>query len=133
MELVDYKPVIKPTLLLDAGKLLKPKFRKEWSENNHTRGYCYLLSEVLYHYFPNYINYTPRMVYVGNETHWYLQNDETGEIADFTAQQYGLPIPYYMGIKRAFFKGAIETERGYISRNGYKLHKLMKNFYHGQN
>ena len=131
---MEISELIKYTLLVDRGNLLKPKFRKEWKESNYLRGYCYLLSEVFYHFFPQFKDFTPRMMYINDsETHWYLCNEETGEIFDPTTYQYSFPLEYVISTKRAFFKGGIQTERGWISKNGMKLYKIMKNFKHGQN
>ena len=118
--------LIKEAILKDQGSLLKPKYRKEWTEENYLRGYCYLVSEVLYHYVDAFKDYRPFMIYMSEtDTHWFLMNEKTRDIADYTADQYPA-IPYQLAMKRMFFKGSIQTERGYISKNGYKLAKMLK-------
>jgi len=123
---INMEELIKEAILKDRGNLLKPKYREEWTEENYLRGYCYLVSEVLYHYVPTFKDYRPYMIYMTeSETHWFLKNDQTGDIADYTAGQYG-GIPYQLAMKRGFFKGSIQTERGFISKNGHKLAKMLK-------
>ena len=58
--------------LKDRGNLLKPQYKRIWSEDNPLRGYCYLASEWVYHHVPFISkNFTPRMLYVNNdETHY---------------------------------------------------------------
>ena len=110
----------------NQGKLLKPKFKKEWTEENYLRGYCYLVAEALYHYATTYKDYRPYMIYMSEtDTHWYLKNEQTGNIADFTADQYSGGIPYQLGMRNGFFKGGVQTERGFISKNGHKLAKKL--------
>lgn len=128
---MDYKTLIKKTLLIDEGKLLKPHYKKQWSKNNHTRGYCYLISEVFYHFFPEFKNYFPHVIRVNNETHWYLVNRDTGEIVDLTSEQYSKELDYGKGTKCPFFKGGIETERGWISNKGMKLYDIMNTIKNG--
>jgi hypothetical protein len=125
----ELKNLIKEIILKDSGNLLKSKFKKEWTESNYTRGYCYIVSEFLYHFYPLYFEYTPHMLYVDGETHWFLKNTQTGEIVDLTASQYPFDLDYSKATKRAFFKGGIPTERGYISKNGMKFYKTMKSIY----
>jgi hypothetical protein len=116
--------MVNEATLHDKGKLLKPKFQRLWSEENHLRGYCYLVSEWVWHYVPIADSLTPRMLYVGEETHWFLQSDENGDVIDLTAGQYNFPLDYTVATKRAFFKGAIQTNKGWISRNGHKFSKI---------
>lgn len=120
---------IKAAILLDNGNLLKPKFKKEWEKSNYQRGYCYLVSEVLYHFIAEFKDFTPRMMYIDpGETHWFLMNEETGEIADYTSAQYPFVLEYTLSTKRAFFNGSVPTARGYASKNSVKLYNLLHNF-----
>lgn len=123
---MNMEKIIKEAILKDRGNLLKPKYKKEWTEENYLRGYCYLVSEALYHYVDAFKDYRPYMIYMTEtDTHWFLKNDSTGDIVDYTADQYD-GIPYQIAMRRGFFKGGIQTERGWISKKGYKLAKLLK-------
>lgn len=119
---------IKEAILLDKGNSLKPNFKKEWKESNYQRGYCYLVSEVLFHFVPQFKDYTPRMMRISpTETHWFLMNEETKQIADYTSEQYPFMLEYALSIKKPFLNGSVKTHRGYASKKSIKLYNLIHN------
>jgi len=94
-------------------KYLKKDYKDKWSENNPTRGYCYVVSEVLYHYY--YIDTMPYILKVGNENHWFLK-DEDGKVMDYTADQYIFKLDYTKA-KRAYFLTKEISNRGKVLAN----------------
>ena len=73
------------------------KINKE--SNIHSTGFCYLASEVYYHQTGKAKRWwfkeikSDKLPYNGH--HYYLQDKETGEIVDLTADQFGdIVIPY---------------------------------------
>jgi hypothetical protein len=97
--------------------LLHANWKNRWSKERPTTGYCYLVSEILFHYI--YPNSKAFVLKINDETHWFIKNDE--EIIDWTSDQFD-SIPPYSGARRAaFFKGSIETRRGKISKKAYQL------------
>jgi hypothetical protein len=115
--------------------LLREPWRSRWSRRNPTTGFCYLLSEVLYHYV--YLTAEPYYVKIRGETHWYLVQPLTQgtvwsppyhQVLDWTWRQFGkrwCPGAWERGRHAAFFRGAIQTPRGTISRRGFELAKLL--------
>lgn len=121
---------MKPELLLDMnhihkkllelnGHLLKPNYKKLWSRENPTLGYCYILSEVLYHYIPE--NVKTYCISGDFGTHWFVKIN--GETVDFTKYQFNFEIDYSKAIGKGFFKGSIQTNKGYISKRGFELYQ----------
>lgn len=106
--------------LLEFGSsLLKQPYRDEWSEDNPTLGYCYVVSEAIYHYAVESVA-TPRVISFGDgRTHWYIQTSE--RIIDYTAEQFAFEIDYEASSRCPFFKGSIRTPKGYISKRGYAV------------
>jgi hypothetical protein len=97
---------------------LKPSYREKWTSENPTFGYCYLISEILYHFvYPKSKSYCLNLGPLG--THWFLKND--GVIIDWTKDQFDFAIPYEKARGCGFFKGSTRTERGYISKNAHQL------------
>ena len=99
--------------------LLKEPWRSKWSVDKPSTGYCYLVSEALFHYleertFPYVINLGP------SGTHWFLNSKATGLI-DFTAEQFAFPVPYGWARRATFYKGTYPTKRGLISERGYRM------------
>lgn len=108
-----------------GNSLLDDKYKSLWSEEYPTTGYCYILSEVIYHYTKgNYKVY--RFTYDnGTKSHWYLKNN--GSHLDLTMNQF-YPIMDYRGDfgqgeeeEVSFYEGTIKTPKGKISERGYKL------------
>lgn len=109
-----------------GNRLLKDKYKIKWSEDNPTYGYCYIVSECIYHYSNNE-NLIPMCMNLGKEigTHWYLKDKETNDIIDFTGEQFDFEIDYNKGIGKGFMKGSVKTEKGYISKRGYELASII--------
>jgi len=101
---------IEAMLTVMGTKYLKKEYKDKWSENNPTRGYCYVVSEVLHHYY--YTNTDPYIIKVGDETHWFLKTHE-GRVIDFTASQYMFKLDYSEG-KKAYFLTKQPSKRGQI-------------------
>jgi hypothetical protein len=67
------------------------------------------------------------------ETHWFLAPNTPGHIlghfiVDFTADQFkGFDVTRSYPNARGcgFFKGSVQTERGFISKHGYAMAKLL--------
>lgn len=112
--------------LADLGPgYLKRYYRQKWTPERPTTGYCYLVSEALYHYA--FTDLASFVINLGPElgTHWFLK-DSKGKVIDYTGDQFDFPVPYEKARRAIFFKGAIETPRGYISRNGFLMAKYLK-------
>lgn len=110
--------------------LLKPAYKKKWTEARPTTGYCYLVSEALFHYvlpdsFPNMIN-------LGEHgTHWflrdrYLKMNGRYIVIDLTGNQFDFEVPYDKARRAAFYKGSVKTPNGFISHKGFLLSKYLK-------
>lgn len=113
---VDKRIVVNKLRDLD-GELLKKEYKNRWTPDNPTLGYCYIVSEALYHYLDNEVK--AYCISMDNGTHWYVTVD--GEIVDFTGDQFDFPVDYGKGIGKGFFKGSVKTARGYISKRGYEM------------
>lgn len=113
-ELVDRK-------LLELGNsMLKSPYKKLWTEDNPTWGYCYIVSEAIYHYIDGeYDSYCINLGEYG--VHWFLKDKNNGEIIDFTANQFKFDVDYSAGKRKAFLKGGIKTDRGWISKRGKQM------------
>lgn len=86
--------------------LLKPKYRQELRDEDYyaiTYGHCYVAAEVAYHLFAAEQGFVPYMAKDGESTHWWLVNEDTGEILDPTYPQLeGNFEVYERGKRRAF-------------------------------
>jgi hypothetical protein len=96
--------------------LLIPKWRK-FAEGKHPlTGFCYLVSEVVFHMAGGYgSNLRPCKVRHepgadGDDIHYYLQDINTGKTYDFTAAQFKTPVPYENG-ERHRFKANLPSKR----------------------
>ena len=107
-----------------GGALLKQPWRDMWSSERPSTGYCYLVSESIYHFasirtFPYFIN-------LGKHgTHWFLHSKETG-IVDMTGDQFDFTVPYGQARRGNFYKGKIQTPRGFISQRGFQVARCLK-------
>ena len=110
-------------LLRSVGSgLLKKEYRALWSPERPTTGYCYLVSEILYHYqVPRSLSYSVNLGKFG--VHWFVAVGY--DIFDLTADQFDFNVPYGKARRRAFFKGSVKTERGFISKRAWNLKKLI--------
>lgn len=115
---------IEDKLKLIGNKYLKSPYKEKWTSDNPTFGYCYVVSECLYHYC--YKEYYPHYINMGEEgTHWFLK-DKQGDIIDFTAKQFDFKVDYSKAKRGTFFKGSIKTPKGFISKRGYKIAKILE-------
>lgn len=111
--------LINKALLNIGPKYLKVDWKKKWSEESPTTGYCYLISEILYHYiYSNSQSYCIDLNKYG--THWFVAIGK--EIIDLTSNQYDFKIPYRKAKHKSFLQGTIKTERGYISKKANLLY-----------
>lgn len=102
-----------------GSSLLKPVWRDRWSVDNPTSGYCYIVSEALFH-FGGYDD--PKPYYIssadGAGAHWFLI-DAHGVIIDFTGEQFDKPVDHSQARRGNFYRGSVETKRGLISKRGF--------------
>src|SRR6185312_7484511 len=81
-----HKPSMHKALIRMGKNLLKSKEMKEqWSPDNPTKNYCYVVSEFVYRFFnPN--QFVPMKVMVPGDPygHRYLQNLFTKQVIDFS-------------------------------------------------
>ena len=94
-------------VLIKMGtKYLKGSLKKEWSIDNPTRGYCYNVSEWLYHYIAPYGS-KPYLLKVPNEefNHRFIKWKD-GTIIDLTVDQFDdyemIQSLYPTAVKRNF-------------------------------
>ena len=104
-------------------KFLHTEWKKKWTPKHPTTGYCYLISEIMYHYV--LLNVQPYMLTMMGNTHWFLKDIDKNTIVDHTAEQFSVPVPYEIAKRAAFYKGSISTHRGYISKRAFELAKEM--------
>ncbi|MEW5822003.1 MAG: hypothetical protein AB1782_17550 [Cyanobacteriota bacterium] len=102
IKLVPRNPIIAKEEIYEAlrkmgPQYLKPQYRKEWSPEDPTFGYCYVTAEVIYHYLapegskPACARTSPSVV------HWWVETPD-GTILDGTSDQFsGEKIPYLKG------------------------------------
>lgn len=75
--------------------------RKPWKDSpNPVAGHCYVACEVLSHVLGP--DWQPHFVRHENSPHWFLKNQETGQILDVTSSQFRSPVPYKKGRKKGF-------------------------------
>ncbi|OGI17141.1 MAG: hypothetical protein A2287_05845 [Candidatus Melainabacteria bacterium RIFOXYA12_FULL_32_12] len=121
----DFKPKLTNTLKQLGPKLLKDPYKFLWTPENPTLGYCYLASELLYHYIvPNKEDYKPMIIKFDNgTTHWFLQNRHNGNILDLTEEQFSkLNSPIKLPYEKAKNTGFLTKEP---SKNAQILAKLL--------
>lgn len=59
-------------------------------------------------------------------THWFVKVNN--QIINLTGEQFtnqGILIDYNKAIGKDFFKGSIQTNKGYISKIGYEIAQLL--------
>lgn len=96
------REILHNALIRMGPKHLKPLYRDDWSKDNPTNGYCYVVSEVIYHYLapegsnPKVVKLSPEM------THWWIETKD-GTILDGTSEQFkNSKIPYHQGRNNSF-------------------------------
>jgi hypothetical protein len=77
-----------------------------------TLGHCYVAAEAMYHLWGKRAGYVPYVTKHSNgTTHWWLVNQETGDVLDPTEPQLGgKPFSYHKG-RRASFLTARPSRR----------------------
>lgn len=111
------KDTVMEALKIMGQSYLKQPYRGQWHPQNPTRGYCYVVSEMLYYIYksrgndvhPYRMNVEIALECPGDaedtitvESHWFLVKDS--EIVDWTAEQYGNKIKLdYTKARRAAF------------------------------
>lgn len=125
-----------------GDSMLKEEYKKNWAPSNPTYGYCYLISELLYHYvYPKSKSYSINMNQFGEYTHWFLKDRDTiidytgiqfadiqtynpevhGKFFDFKNVDLTFKIPYPKARRTVFFDGKYKTKRGTISERSVYL------------
>ena len=67
------------------------------------RGNCYVTSEALYHLLGGKeLGWKPMRMFHENDTHWFIKNEETGQIIDATACQFNKQPDYDKAIGCGF-------------------------------
>lgn len=96
---------------------LKQPYKSLWTEENPTLGYCYVVAEALFHYAPIGKAQPFVISFPEGGTHWYLKDGDT--LYDFTGEQFDFELDRSSANRCPFFKGGVETSRGWISKRGY--------------
>ena len=102
-----------------GNALLKQPYKALWTEENPTLGYCYVVAEAIFHYAPIGSAQPFVMSFPEGGTHWYLKDGDT--IIDFTDSQFDFEVDRSVAVRCPFFKGGVQTSRGYISKRGYAI------------
>lgn len=89
-----------------SDDLRNPKYQG----NSGMAGYCYVTSEAVYHLCGTNI-LKPCVMWVGEETHWFLYNKITGVYHDPTFDQFNEPLDYTKG-RGCGFLTAKPSKRG---------------------
>jgi hypothetical protein len=95
-----------------------------WSPENPTLGYCYVVSEAIFHYggLEKPVPYV--MSFPEGGTHWFIRDGD--RIIDFTSEQFDFQVDYSKAVRCPFFKGGVETDRGFISKRGQQIAELLE-------
>ena len=111
-------------ILAEIGpQLLSAEYKKGWTKGNPCWGYCYIVSEAIYHYCAEKtVSYCVNLGR-GYGNHWFLQS--INGVKDYTSEQFSFRVPYHLAQRRSFLQGSIKTPRGFISKRGYNMAVLM--------
>lgn len=122
--LVLTQDVINSKLRTLGNTLLKEPYKSAWTEDNPTLGYCYVVSEAIFHY-GGLVNPTPFVIsFPEGGTHWFIRSEN--EIIDYTVEQFPFPVDYNAANRCPFFKGGVETPSGkFISKRGQIVAELL--------
>lgn len=125
MELIFNQEYINDKLRELGNCLIRDEYKSLWSEDSPTTGYCYILSEVIYHY-TNGDYKIFRFSYDNNtKSHWFLKRN--GEVIDMTFNQFDNEDNFDKSEEKEteFYEGIFETPKGKISERGYNLAKYL--------
>jgi len=93
-------------------KHLRPQYKDRWTPERPTTGYCYVVTEVIYHYVAPE-GYRPRVMKTsGNDTHWFLERQD-GKVIDLTDDQFDERLNYSAGKPQNFMTTEV-SNRGAI-------------------
>tara|TARA_B100000287_G_scaffold42296_1_gene38310 strand:- start:514 stop:915 length:402 start_codon:yes stop_codon:yes gene_type:complete len=99
------------------------KMRDEWSEDNPTRNYCYMVSEFIYKYIaPKGVKHLMLKVKGEDATHHFLKWVD-GTIVDLTAEQFGIKLDYSKARGCSFLPtkaGAAKNTRRFAELMGFE-------------
>lgn len=106
-----------------GNRLVHPDWQDRWTPESPATGYCYVTTEVLWHY--GLAEGEPeQLVLPDGSTHWYLRAAD-GTVTDLTASQFGTPPDYASGAAKPFYPGKVPTPRGLISERGHALAEFL--------
>lgn len=99
--------------------LLLPKYK----DGKHPlSGYCYIVSEALYHILGGKIEgLTPMFIKHENINHWWIRGPKS-EIWDFTANQFNKTIDYSKSVPKGFLtKTPCKRTQLLLQRSGFEV------------
>ena len=100
------------------------QMKEEWSEDNPTRNYCYVVSEFLYNYItPKGTKHLSLRLEGEDYTHHYLELED-GTIIDLTAEQFDdySIVDYSKGYSSGFIgKNVSKRTKMFAELMGYEL------------
>lgn len=120
---IDKNKFYDSLILMGKDGLKTKKMKDEWSKNNPTRNYCYVVSEFLYKYIaPQGVKHFSIKIDEEDYTHHYLKWDD-GTIIDLTAEQFEdySKIDYSKSYTSGFIgKGVSKRTQQFAELMGYK-------------
>ena len=98
--------------MIDKGKLndalrkmgsenVKEQYRRDWSPERPTTGFCYVVAEVVFHYCAPNGSQSYRMETGPTTSHWFIKTPD-GTIIDLTADQFDKALDYTKGVATQF-------------------------------
>lgn len=101
-------------------KHLKQPYKTQWTPERPTTGYCYVVTEMVYHCL------APRgsksyVLKTEDINHWFIRQPN-GQVIDLTADQFDIPLQYEKGKPQAFLTKNI-SKRGQILADLLGLNK----------
>ena len=105
-------------------KHLRSQYKDRWKPERPPTGYCYVLAEVVYHYFAPEGS-RPYVMRTGDDdTHWFLK-DPDGRVIDLTDDQFEEQLDYSQGKPQNFMTKEI-SKRGTILADFLGLKKAAR-------
>jgi len=105
-------------------KFLKPQYKDQWTPERPTTGYCYVVTEIVYHHLAPE-GCRPYVMKTGeNETHWFLKCPD-GRVIDLTNDQFDKPVDYAQGKPQNFQTKEI-SKRGKVLADLLGLKKAVR-------